>query len=80
MNTLRIRSDDHGSGLLEVYENVDGDEGTFALVGSSSTVDLGDAEDALLVAKCIEVMAGFKDLSDLSEQEREKLDDLQAKA
>ena len=74
MNSVRIRSNDHEHGVAEVFENEE--DGTISLVGSSSSVDLGDAEDALLVAKCIEVVAGYRDASDLTEQERERLNEI----
>lgn len=74
MNRIRVRDNDHDHGVAEVFENEE--DGTISLVGSSSSVDLGDAEDALLVAKCIEVVAGYADPSDLTEQERERLNEI----
>lgn len=74
MNRIRVRDNDHDHGVAEVFENEE--DGTISLVGSSSSVDLGDAEDALLVAKCIEVVAGYRERSDLTEQERERLNEI----
>lgn len=74
MTHIQVRGLDHEHGRIDVTKDEDG---TVHLTGSSSGVSLGDSEDALLVAKCIEVVAGYREHSDLTEQERERLNELE---
>lgn len=74
MGSFQIRGETHRLGSLHVTETLDG-KILLDGAGTEDYIDVGDPEDALLVAKCLEVFVRRKvspDLAEASERSLEK--------
>lgn len=68
---FQIRTDYHSEGALWIREN--SDKELVLENGEGTVMNLGEAEDALLVAKCIEVSTRWEVSDEFAELTREKL-------